>query len=197
MQNVVLLSHTYKPARTVACSAKLCYSSSDIPSLYDNLTDEKIASFVEMLSDMGHESPTEHAYFTFGIEGVSRALLAQITRHRIASYSVQSQRYVKNVNFEYVTPPEIENIPEAKAEYERAMKEDIEHYNKLADILKKKHTKFPWVMPFVFRCVLLSIFLEVERKHSHLYKALIRKQRQFIRDYVSNDDSSIISLNVI
>ncbi len=139
MQNVVLLSHTYKPARTVACSAKLCYSSSDIPSLYDNLTDEKIASFVEMLSDMGHESPTEHAYFTFGIEGVSRALLAQITRHRIASYSVQSQRYVKNVNFEYVTPPEIENIPEAKAEYERAMKEDIDHYNKLADILKEKH----------------------------------------------------------
>ena len=63
------------------------------------------------------------------------------------------------------------------------------------NILKKKHTKFPWVMPFVFRCVLLSIFLEVERKHSHLYKALIRKQRQFIRDYVSNDDSSIISLN--
>ena len=141
MQNVVLLSHTYQPAKTVACAAKLCYSSSDIPSLYDNLTEEKVSSFVEMLSDLGHESPTEHAYFTFGIEGVSRALLAQITRHRIASYSVQSQRYVKNVNFEFVTPPEIEKIPEAKAEFLKAMKEDIEHYNSLADILKEKHKK--------------------------------------------------------
>lgn len=141
MQNVVLLSHTYKPARTVACSAKLCYSSSDVKSLYDNLTEEKISSFVEMLSDLGHESPTEHAYFTFGIEGVSRALLAQITRHRIASYSVQSQRYVKNVNFEFVTPPEIEKIPEAKEEFLKAMKEDIDHYNSLADILKSKHKK--------------------------------------------------------
>ena len=70
-----------------------------------------------MLSDLGHASPIEHASFTFGIEGVSRTLLAQITRHRIASFSVQSQRYVRLDDFRYVIPPEIEAIPEAKAAF--------------------------------------------------------------------------------
>jgi thymidylate synthase (FAD) len=63
-----------------------------------------------MLSDFGHESPIEHVCFTFLIEGVSRSLLAQITRHRIASFSVKSQRYVKEGQFEYIIPPEIEKI---------------------------------------------------------------------------------------
>ena len=94
MAKVILLAHTPNPEHTVASAAKLCYSSSSITGLMDNLTDEKAASFVEMLSDLGHESPMEHMTFTFGIENVSRALLAQITRHRIASFSVQSQRYV-------------------------------------------------------------------------------------------------------
>lgn len=77
----------------------------------DKLTDEKTASFVDMLAEIGHESPIEHASFTFGIEGVSRSLLAQITRHRIASFSVQSQRYVAENRFDYVLPPEIEALP--------------------------------------------------------------------------------------
>ena len=77
MANVVLLAYTPNPEHTVASAAKLCYSSSSITELSDNLTDEKAASFVEMLSEIGHESPIEHASFTFGIEGVSRSLLAQ------------------------------------------------------------------------------------------------------------------------
>ena len=77
--------------------------------------------------------------FTFGIENVSRALLAQITRHRIASYSVQSQRYVKEFDFEYVCPPCIENNALAKAEFLKAMNEDREHYLKLTSILEKEH----------------------------------------------------------
>ena len=74
MAKVFLLAHTPNPEHTVASAAKLCYSSSSISNLTDNLTDEKAASFVEMLSEIGHESPIEHASFTFGIEGVSRAL---------------------------------------------------------------------------------------------------------------------------
>ena len=81
MAKVILLAHTPNPEQTVAAAAKLCYSSSDITGLTDSLTDEKAAAFVEMLSEIGHESPIEHASFTFGIEGVSRSLLAQITRH--------------------------------------------------------------------------------------------------------------------
>ena len=81
-----------------------------------------------MLARMGHESPTEHASFTFAIEGVSRSLLAQITRHRIASFSVQSQRYVRLDQFEYVTPPAVEEDPEGLAAFEQAMAEEAEHY---------------------------------------------------------------------
>ncbi len=89
---------------------------------------------------IGHESPIEHASFTFGIEGVSRGLLlAQITRHRIASFTVQSQRYVKENGFEFVLPPEIEQIPEAKEEFLRAMEEDAKHYERLTALLKARH----------------------------------------------------------
>ena len=138
---VTLIAHTPDPERLVAASAKLCYSAADIGTVTDGLTDEKTASFVDMLSEIGHESPIEHAVFTFGIEGVSRSLLAQLTRHRIASYSVQSQRYVREKAFEYVLPPEIESIPEAADEYRRAMAEDQAHYDRLTALLKEKHLR--------------------------------------------------------
>jgi thymidylate synthase (FAD) len=141
MAKVFLLAHTPNPEHTVASAAKLCYSSSSISNLTDNLTDEKAASFVEMLSEIGHESPIEHASFTFGIEGVSRALLAQITRHRMASFSVKSQRYVREGSFEYITPPEIAAVPEALEIYEEIMAEDQKRYDRLAEILKEKHIK--------------------------------------------------------
>ena len=123
MIHVTLLAHTPAPEHLIASAARLCYSPSSIASIQDKLTDEKAASFVDMLAEIGHESPIEHASFTFGIEGVSRSLLAQITRHRIASFSVQSQRYVAEKAFEYVLPPEIAEIPEAAEEYKRAMED--------------------------------------------------------------------------
>ncbi|MBO4354367.1 MAG: FAD-dependent thymidylate synthase [Clostridia bacterium] len=136
---VKLIAYTPDADKIVAAAAKLCYSKSDITNLMDGLTPEKTADFLDMLSDLGHESPVEHASFTFGIEGVSRALLAQITRHRIASFSVQSQRYVSKLDFDYVLPPSIEAIPEAKAEFIKAMEEDAEHYESLRRILTEKH----------------------------------------------------------
>jgi len=138
---VFLITHTYNPVKTVAQAAKLCYSSSNIEDLGNNLTEEKANDFVEMLADLGHESPLEHASFTFGIEGVSRALLAQITRHRIASYSVKSQRYVSEKMFDFVLPPEIENDAAAKEIFAKAMRDAQDTYDKLAEILKENHTK--------------------------------------------------------
>lgn len=138
---VTLLAHTPNPELTIASAAKLCYSASTIDDVREALTPEKTAAFVDMLSEIGHESPIEHATFTFGIEGVSRALLAQITRHRIASFSVQSQRYVKEDQFVYVTPPEIANDPKALELFNEAMKKDQEYYDRIADILKAKHEK--------------------------------------------------------
>ncbi len=138
---VKLLTYTPEPEKAVACAAKLCYASSDIDTLYDGLTEEKVSSFLDHLSSIGHQSPIEHVSFTFGIEGVSRSLLAQITRHRIASFSVQSQRYVKENHFEFVLPPEIESVPEAKEEFLKAMEEDQHHYESLTAILFARHKK--------------------------------------------------------
>lgn len=137
--NVTLLAHTPEPEKIVAGAAKLCYSKSGTEDILNDLTAEKTEKFIQSLLDMGHESPFEHVSFTFGIEGVSRALLAQITRHRIASYSVKSQRYVSEKNFEYITPPEISDIPEAAEIFSEAMQKAGEYYIQLADILKKRH----------------------------------------------------------
>ena len=136
---VELIAHTPNPEKAVACAAKLCYSACSIDEISDSLEAEKAASFVEMLMKLGHQSPLEHITYTFAIEGVSRTLLAQLTRHRIASYSVQSQRYVKSAGTEYVIPPEIEKIPEAKAEFERMMLEDKKSYDNLTEILTKHY----------------------------------------------------------
>lgn len=139
--NVELLQYNPDCEKIIAAAAKLCYSSSEIAGILNGLDTEKTVSFIERLMSMGHESPLEHIAFTFGIEGVSRSLLAQITRHRIASYSVKSQRYVNEGQFEYITPTEIENDPEAKAIFIKAMEDDVKAYNDLTAILKTKHIK--------------------------------------------------------
>ena len=118
---VKLLAHTPEPEKLIAAAAKNCYSSSNIDNVLEGLTEEKTENFVNMLSEIGHESPIEHVSFTFAIEGVSRSLLAQITRHRIASFSVQSQRYVKEKQFSFVTPPQIAENEQAAELYQKAM----------------------------------------------------------------------------
>lgn len=136
---VNLISHTPEPEKLAATAAKLCYSSSDISSLREGLTEEKTRKFIDMLVSVGHESVMEHVSFTFGIEGISRACSHQLVRHRIASYSQKSQRYVNENGFEFVTPPEIEALPEAKSEFDRVMNELTESYTKIADLLTEKH----------------------------------------------------------
>lgn len=139
MAKVELIAYTPDAEKLVAASAKICYSPAEASTILDGLTPEKTEKFLQMLTDLGHESPIEHASFTFAIEGVSRSLLAQITRHRIASFSVQSQRYVKENHFHFVTPPEIAALPEAAQRYQQAMADSYNHYLELSAILEKKH----------------------------------------------------------
>ena len=141
MLKVKLIAHTPQPEKVVAAAAKLCYSSAGVDDLLDGLTPESSRAFVERLASLGHESPTEHAVFTFAIEGVSRSLLAQITRHRIASYSVQSQRYVNLHQFRYVTPPEIEGDEDALAAFRAAMDAQAQQYQQLAQALARMAEK--------------------------------------------------------
>ena len=122
---VALLRHTLSPEETVALGARLCYSRAGIDDLTRRVSQKDQSEFVQKILGMGHDSVLEHASFTFGVEGVSRVLLAQLTRHRLASFSVQSQRYVSYENgFGYVMPPKIAALGEAaQAEYRRQMDE--------------------------------------------------------------------------
>ncbi|MCR5123059.1 MAG: FAD-dependent thymidylate synthase [Ruminococcus sp.] len=138
---VELIAHTPEPEKYIAAAAKLCYSNADVDTLLDGLDEAKTASFLEMLTSIGHESPVEHVSFTFAVEGISRACSHQLVRHRIASYSQQSQRYVSMENFPYVTPPEIASLPEANALFEEEMKRCADAYDKLAALLTEKHCK--------------------------------------------------------
>lgn len=138
---VKLLAHTPQPEKVIAMAAKLCYSPVGVDEIEKNLTDESVEKFLNMLIDMGHESPLEHVTFTFGIEGISRSCSHQIVRHRIASFSQQSQRYVKLNQFEYIIPPQIEKIEEAKKLFIESMKRDQEDYDRLVEMLFEKHYK--------------------------------------------------------
>jgi thymidylate synthase (FAD) len=100
---VVLLQSTPEPERLVALAARICYSPSTLADLAGEVERKDVRSLLARVLSMGHESVTEHASFTFGVEGISRAASHQLVRHRIASYSQQSQRYVA-ASFGYVTP---------------------------------------------------------------------------------------------
>ncbi|MCL1944627.1 MAG: FAD-dependent thymidylate synthase [Firmicutes bacterium] len=117
-----LIRYTPNPEETVAFAAKLCYSSLDTDNLIQKIESRDNAKFIKALFEMGHLSPFEHASFVFSIEGVSRSLLAQISRHRIASFSVRSQRYVSEDEFGFVMPPSIASLgDDAIAEYKSQM----------------------------------------------------------------------------
>lgn len=133
--HVKLLEHTPNPEKLIAVAAKLCYAGCDIEALVEKQTPEMIDKFLNTLVSIGHESPMEHVSFTFAVEGVSRALTHQLVRHRIASYSQQSQRYVKLSQFSYIIPPAIEKNEKAKAIYIKKMEDDQKIYDEIVDIL--------------------------------------------------------------
>ena len=135
MLKVKIIAHTPEPDKVVAQAGKLCYSAVGVDEITQKLTEEEIARYVNMLASIGHESPLEHVSFTFAIEGISRACTHQIVRHRIASYSQQSQRYVKLEQFEYIIPPAIEKNPEAKRIFIETMERDQKAYDELVDLL--------------------------------------------------------------
>ncbi|MDR1784148.1 MAG: FAD-dependent thymidylate synthase [Endomicrobium sp.] len=122
---VELLNSTYEAGKMCAIAASLCYSSVDIDKVSKRFKrNDEIKKILRKVVLAGHYSVLEHASFTFGVESVSRSLLAQLTRHRIASFSVQSQRYVKFSNdIEFIIPD--------------AIKKNKSFLKKYSDILKK------------------------------------------------------------
>ena len=136
---VILLAHTPSPEATIAMAAKLCYSPSDIEALKQRTAAKDQKGFVEKLMKMGHMSPIEHASFTFAVEGISRACSHQLVRHRLASYSQQSQRYVSEEGgFDYVIPETIKGNAELENYFIDFMEKAQKAYNHIVRKLNKK-----------------------------------------------------------
>lgn len=131
---VKLISHTPDPERMVAMSARLCYSPVGAEELVENMSKTQVEKLVSKIVEMEHLSTLEHVSFTFAIEGVSRVLTHQLVRHRIASYSQQSQRYVSEHDFEYIMPPTIAANDLAKAKFEQLMDTIQSTYNELVEL---------------------------------------------------------------
>ncbi len=150
---VQLVRHTYNPQELVALGARLCYAGGTLDSLVEKISGSDQEAFVQKVMGMGHDSVLEHASFTFLVEGVSRVLLAQLTRHRIASFSVQSQRYVSyQSGFGYIVPPAIRALgEEAVAEYEGQMAQMQQWYEgwqqKLGNAGEKSNEDARFVLP--------------------------------------------------
>ncbi|MDR2018304.1 MAG: FAD-dependent thymidylate synthase [Syntrophobacterales bacterium] len=139
---VLLISHTPEPEGTVAAAARLCYRSGGIDTLKGEIPAGQAKAFLNKLMGMGHMSPVEHVSFTFAIEGISRTCSHQLVRHRLASYSQQSQRYVsKTAGFQYVIPPVIDDDEEMRTRFKTFMKETQKFYNYLVARLEEKGLK--------------------------------------------------------
>lgn len=119
--NVKLISYTPDMEKIIYLAGRRCYSNEGIEILLEKLDSKRVGDFIKARIKEGHDSILEHGVFTFAIEEVSRALLAQLTRHRIASYSVKSQRYNLEDNFSFVIPESIRNNYDALNIYEEAM----------------------------------------------------------------------------
>lgn len=142
---VTLLNWPHEIESVIATAARTCYSPSKTKDIIEKVNEKRDenSAFVKHLREMGHESPLEHASFTFGIDGVSRALTHQLVRHRIASFSQQSQRYVDGNNFGFVIPHEIEKNPNLKKAFSDYMNNAKDFYNALvANGVKKEDARY-------------------------------------------------------
>lgn len=139
---VNLLKFTPDPEDVVALSARLCYSAVGVEELKQRLSEEDKDRLIELLWESGHVSPFEHASFTFAIEGISRACSHQLVRHRIASYSQQSQRYVsEEKGFEYIIPPLIKQYPETRELFREAIENSHRVYCRIIEELERRGIK--------------------------------------------------------
>jgi len=153
---VELIAYTPEPEKIVAAAARICYSQRGATELLKNLEDKEVDRLIRLLLSSGHESPVEHVTFTFAIEGVSRALSHQLVRHRIASYSQRSQRYVSEENFSYVVPPSINDEPEALKIFENCLSQIKEAYARLIKLVPREDARY--ILPQACETKLICTF---------------------------------------
>jgi thymidylate synthase (FAD) len=132
--DIKLIARTTDAVRVVAAAAKLCYSASSVGELFDNLDEASVSRLLSILRESGHMSPYEHASFTYAAEGVSRVATHQLVRHRVASYSQQSQRYVSMDGSGCVIPPEVGNAAGARAVFEECVRNARGAYERMISL---------------------------------------------------------------
>lgn len=136
---IKLLTYTKDPQKVIYSAARQCYSKLGAQKIFGEakkVPSQKLREFIGHLMQRGHESPLEHVSFTFAVEGVSRVCTHQLVRHRVASYSQQSQRYVSMENFGFVTPPLIAGNKQADLSFRAAIKDILRHCEELKKILE-------------------------------------------------------------
>lgn len=166
--DVQLLMITPDCEKLIESCGRTCYES------YEKSTEDSHKKLIRHLIKNGHTSVFEHASVTFRLSNVSRSLTHQLVRHRIASYSQKSQRYVKELNFDYVVPDSIAGNEYALEVYENGMKAISMIYSDLVDLgIRKEDARY--VLPnacttvidatFNFRS-LFNLFNERGDKHA-------------------------------
>ena len=125
---VKLLAYTQNADAICAAAGNSCYSERPSFEIVEDIDSDKVLS---RIVGMGHHSVIEHAVFTFSVEGVSRALTHQLVRHRVASFSQQSQRYVSMRSPTYVTPHTVEADEEAERIFDETMSAIWDAYSRL------------------------------------------------------------------
>jgi thymidylate synthase (FAD) len=136
---VDLLSYTQDADGICAAAGKSCYSEM---SSADLLGQDNPGRVLDKIVGMGHYSVVEHAVFTFSVEGVSRALTHQLVRHRLASFSQQSQRYVSLREPTYVIPNTVKADKEAEALYIKTMEGIWEAYRRLQELVPAEDARY-------------------------------------------------------
>jgi len=178
---VKLLRYT-KDAELLCGAAALTSTRSGSPSEILEKTDTETAKrIIKRVAGYGHVSVVEHASFTFSIEGVSRAMTHQLVRHRIASYTQQSQRYVTYDTLEkYVTPPSIVDNTEAKKTFEETLEKTSDAYQKLLRLgIPKEDARF--VLPNAAKTNIIVTMNARELRHFFNLRCCTRAQWE-IRD---------------
>ncbi len=166
------MAHTPDPERVVARAARVCYSFSPP----QEVSIEEARRLIRELISRGHHSVLEHASFTFLIQGLSRIASHQLVRHRIASYSQQSQRYADLTKASFVTPPLIDENPEALEIFQEVVKTSLKAYNKLVELgVPREDARF--VLPQAVKTNL--VFTANARELQHFFSLRLCNRAQW------------------
>jgi len=173
---VNLLRYTADPVLLCGTAALTSTRSGSPSEIFEKMDPETAKRIIKRVTGYGHVSVIEHASFTFSIEGVSRAMTHQLVRHRVASYTQQSQRYVTyNTLEKYVTPTSISDKAEAKKMFEETLERISKTYNKLLNLgIPKEDARF--ILPNASKTNIIVTMNARELRHFFNLRCCVRAQ---------------------